>query len=116
MLLISLLSAAAWLPQDAVLPSPKIDLIVEFVGGRDASRSADFQAFLEANFTGVQMTSGAALRSGKVPVSALDDADVVIIDTNLVGVLPAGFSKPLVAIGGSGVHTMEGIGAKADWL
>lgn len=99
---------------DAVTPS--IDLTVEYVGAPDSDRGRAFAALLGEHFSEVRMTAARDIDSPEAAAAAFDDADVVIVDSGLVGRLPDGYSKPMVVISGYGVHTAESIGAKLDWL
>lgn len=94
----------------------RITLAVEYVGAPDSTRGKSFVEFLEANFTKVHATDRANLRTAEDSVAAFASADVLVVDTNLSGVLPPAFSKPMVVLSGRGVQTAESLGAKLDWL
>lgn len=111
----ALLVAPATSQQDGAAAEP-IALTVEYVGSPDTDRGRAFTALLREHFAEVQATEAGAIHSPAAAADAFDDADVVVIDANLVGRLPDGYPKPLVVISGAGVHTAESIGAKLDWL
>lgn len=107
----TVLDAAAQAPQDE-----KIALAVAYVGQPDSERGKDFVAFLGQQFTTVLPVPARALEGPAFAAQALLGAQVVVVDANLAGVLPDGYSKPLVLLSGPGVQTAEGLGAKLDWL
>ena len=94
----------------------KIPLKVQYVGKPDSERGRAFTAFLEANFAECHATDRGSLKSPEDSVKAFEQADVVVVDTRLEGVLPAGYSKPMVLLSGPGVKTAVSQGAKLDWL
>lgn len=94
----------------------RLDLAVEYVGAPDSARGKSFVQFLRANFEKVHATNRASLRSAEDSVNAFKNADVLVVDTNLSGLLPPAYSKPMVVLSGRGVQTAESLGAKLDWL
>lgn len=97
---------------NALADPAAVDLSVVYVGSGD--RAADFDAFLSARFTDVTVLNAGDVRGPELGGAA--DGDVLVVDANLVGALPAGFDHPMVVVSGPGVQTAESIGAKLDWL
>ena len=100
-------------PKPAAAPLP---LTVEYVGNPSSARGRDFAAFLRTEFQTVDVTDARSLKTPEDAAAAFEGADVLVIDTNLAGRLPAAYGMPMVVLSGPGVQTAEGLGAKLDWL
>jgi hypothetical protein len=94
----------------------KLDLSAAFVGDVDAARGKEFLELLGANLREVKGLRRSDLKTPEVAVAALAAMDVVVVDQDLTGLLPAGYAKPMLLISGPGVKTAESLGAKLDWL
>ncbi len=118
--LIALASLASTLPQVAPRASEpateKIAVKVRYVGDLGYPRGREFVELLERHFETVAATDETAIESPAVAEKLFADAEVLVVDADLTGLLPPAYGKPMVVISGPGVKTAESLGAKLDWL
>lgn len=94
----------------------KLALHVGYVGRPESARGRSFVEFLRAEFATVTATPAARLSPDAAELKALAKAQVLVVDADLAGKLPAAYPQPMVVLSGPGVRTAESLGAKLDWL
>jgi len=116
---LTLLPVLLALPQGRpdVRPAPdKLPLAVQYVGRHQTERGKAFVSFLNEQFATVFATAPKDVATAAAAQRAFADADVLLVDSNLAGRLPAGYAKPMVVVSGQGQRTAESLGARLDWL